>query len=974
MQMGCVMEVLILLLFAVSGAVAALWVRMNRLMLRVAELEAGWVPAIVEQSCAEPPVTLREAPPATEFATDPDALASESRDALSPEVSLEVYEVSEPERESFFGRLADLGRQFDFEEVFGRLMPIWAGAIALAVGGFFLVRWFIEAGLLDEQVRVGLGLAFGLCLLCGAEIAFRFEHRVRDVRVRQALAGAGLATLYASFYLAGSFYGLIGPGLAFTGLAGVTALAILLSFRFGVPSAMLGLLGGFAAPALAGSTEANLPLLAGYLALVTGGLVSTGQRQRRPWLGLAALAGGLGWGALMLLTGPFIPANVFAIGGYVVVVGVMLPALIGAGPLGQVGRIAASGLATLQIAALVDQSGYDLLAWGCYVLLAAAMAILGARWYRLREASGLAAALSACLLAAWPGPPTGWFALVAAAFTIIFVAPPLIYVWRQRARSVDWGELALYPIALIAAICIQFELPLIGARAVLVALVALTLAVGPALAAWKALPGAEEDIEPGPFATLVSAFVMALLAGLLALPAWCAPLVPAALAVPAFALRRNRKTDTMRALQGGISLVGLVLLAATSRWTEMAMLFEGASDGPEWQYAMRWLAAAIPFILLGDFENGSVVRRFADGMAAFLAYGTFAMMLPGALLPLTLATGTLLFAWRLEGRDAAIVTLLGLGGLWAVGPVAEWVIAAVDAVTGAPMFLDRLPAVAVTIRTVVPLSLALAGLVWLRAPHSARRRMILSVCALLLAVIVAHVGFKQIFAIGEASRFVTWGPAERTLWEGILGAVGFALYIMAGRNGALRWLGLVMGGLALAHFALFSLLLHNPLWSEQAVGPWPLVNLLAVSYGLAIGLALWLRRGLDWRPRLVLPIMDAAVMLLIALLTLSELRQLFAGSLLLVAPVGQQEDLLRSIVAIGVALGFLGWGTWKGQRSWRIGSLVLMLLAVFKVFLFDASGLEGLARIGSFLALGGCLISIGWFYSRQLAVKHGAEA
>ena len=41
-------------------------------------------------------------------------------------------------------------------------------------------------------------------------------------------------------------------------------------------------------------------------------------------------------------------------------------------------------------------------------------------------------------------------------------------------------------------------------------------------------------------------------------------------------------------------------------------------------------------------------------------------------------------------------------------------------------------------------------------------------------------------------------------------------------------------------------------------------------------------------------------------------------------------------------------GARTGQRSWRIGSLVLMLLGVYKVFIFDAAGVEGLARIASF--------------------------
>src|SRR5690606_4280987 len=139
--------------------------------------------------------------------------------------------------------------------------------------------------------------------------------------------------------------------LSFVGLAGVTALAIGLSFRFGLPSAVLGLIGGFAAPALAGSTDPDLPLLATYLALVTGGLTVTGQRQRYPWLGLAALAAGLGWGGL-LVTGLLDNAAVLAIGGYLLLVGTLLPAMLGAGPLGTIGRIAAAGLAALQIAVL----------------------------------------------------------------------------------------------------------------------------------------------------------------------------------------------------------------------------------------------------------------------------------------------------------------------------------------------------------------------------------------------------------------------------------------------------------------------------------------------------------------------------------------------------------------------------------------------------------------------------------------------
>jgi len=79
------------------------------------------------------------------------------------------------------------------------------------------------------------------------------------------------------------------------------------------------------------------------------------------------------------------------------------------------------------------------------------------------------------------------------------------------------------------------------------------------------------------------------------------------------------------------------------------------------------------------------------------------------------------------------------------------------------------------------------------------------------------------------------------------------------------------------------------------------------------------------------------------------------------------ENILRSLLLLVLAIGFLLWGIRRANHDWRIASLVLMLGAVGKVFLLDASGLEGLLRIGSFVALGFSLIGIGWLYSRQLA-------
>ena len=138
------------------------------------------------------------------------------------------------------------------------------------------------------------------------------------------------------------------------------------------------------------------------------------------------------------------------------------------------------------------------------------------------------------------------------------------------------------------------------------------------------------------------------------------------------------------------------------------------------------------------------------------------------------------------------------------------------------------------------------------------------------------------------------------------------------------------------------------------------------AYALAIGLVMTAKRKLPALPDAACRALDIVEMVLLALFAFSELRQIFHGTSLVSPGVTMAEDILRSILAIALAIGFLLWGITRQQRDWRIASLALMLAAVAKVFLFDASGLEGVTRIASFVALGLSLIGIGWLYSRYL--------
>ncbi|MEP3052026.1 MAG: DUF2339 domain-containing protein [Erythrobacter sp.] len=881
-----------------------------------------------------------------------------------------------PEPKSPLDAFSRTGIKFDFEDFFGRLLPIWAGGIALAVGGFFLVRYSIEQGLLGPEVRVALGFLFGGFLLGGAEIAYRQEHRISDPRVRQALSGAGLATLYASFYLAGTQYELIGSTIAFLGMAGVTGAAILLSFRFGLPSAILGLVGGFAAPLLVGSENPNLPLLALYLALVTGGLTYAGNKQRRSWLALAALAGGLGWGALILFTGITGFTNLLAFGGYIIMLGAIIPAFVKTGddagsPASLVLRLGAAALAAIQMATMVHQAGYSMLAWGLYGLLAAGLAFLGWKEPRLREASAFAAAMAVLMLGFWTDASNANFGVMAAALAAIFAGVPLANIWRNEYRGVDPFQIAGFSLGLITVTYAQFWD--VGNQPLL-ALAVLAIAILPALASWLLWPQSEAVLSRAGLATLASAAIGIAAAGLIATPIWAAPLVLSAVALGIIALGWKREQRGLTGLIWSAVIFAVLGLMSSRGFPHEADLLAGVPGETNVLHAvLRWSAIALPFAALALKPGGTILNRTADAIAAFFVYGIIAQIAPPVMLPWIAAGLSLAVTLWDRNRVEARLAFGLIAALWALETIAIWAAAAGWAVVAEPMLIAGEIGLREIGLYLLPLLAVMASLVLRPAEIIRDRTQAIAAIAGVLIVVIGHIVFKQIFALETIDQFASSGLAERTLWQALLFAGGFAALKQFVEPRMVQWsqwakpAGIALIAGSAAHFGLFTFLWHNPLWSDQAVGNLPIFNLLLPAYAIAIGALITLRQTLsdsDFIPR---PVFDGAIMVLVSLLALSELRHVFSGSILSDDPVGQTEDLLRSVLGIVLAIGFLMWGARAQSRSWRVGSLVLMLAAVLKVFLLDAAELDGLLRVASFVALGFSLIGIGWFYTRQLA-------
>ena len=168
-------------------------------------------------------------------------------------------------------------------------MKLFSGiaGVALAIAAIFFLSYSIEHGWLEPPVRVIIGILVSIGLLVVCELKVARQYRV----TANALDAAAIAILFATFFAAHSLWNLIPGGVAFGLLALVTAVAVLLSIRRdSMFIAVLGLLGGFATPALL-STGENRPIpLFAYLLLLNLGLAWVAYRKRWPLLSTLTVA------------------------------------------------------------------------------------------------------------------------------------------------------------------------------------------------------------------------------------------------------------------------------------------------------------------------------------------------------------------------------------------------------------------------------------------------------------------------------------------------------------------------------------------------------------------------------------------------------------------------------------------------------------------------------------------------------------
>lgn len=235
------------------------------------------LPAVSEAVAAQAPVAEAEVPTG-EAVSGPWAPSDAAPKAAEP---------AEP------AAAAKAARQSDVETALGTRWAVWVGGIALALGGLFLIRYTIEAGIFGPGVRLTMAAVLGLVLVAGGEFIRRTGFKVPVQGVAGAyipaiLTAAGAFILFGTVYAAHGIYGFIGPALAFTLLGAIGVATIAAALVHGQALAGIGLVGAMVTPMLVASQAPNPWALFGYLAIV---LAATGVIARmRDWTLLMAAA------------------------------------------------------------------------------------------------------------------------------------------------------------------------------------------------------------------------------------------------------------------------------------------------------------------------------------------------------------------------------------------------------------------------------------------------------------------------------------------------------------------------------------------------------------------------------------------------------------------------------------------------------------------------------------------------------------
>lgn len=804
-----------------------------------------------------------------------------------------------------------------FESRIGARWAVWVGGIALALGGIFMVKYSIEAGLLSPAVRLSLAAVFGLVLMAVGEFVRRrtqplIANAFQNAMIPGVLTAAGAITLFAVTYVSYEFYGYVGPVAAFVLLAAVSFATIGLSLLHGQALAGLGLLASMLTPALVSTDEPSAWSLFGFLSVAW--LATFAASRIRHWQVVPALAnGGMALWALLYLAGaetvdvvPVLAALLVLVLGH----GLIWPGAIafddtpvaaGAAPADPFDKLLAppavavslTGALAVVFPALVLASRVPTITHADYgfVILVMALAVLGAlRGWAIYPAifSAIGAVVGVTTMVALPGG-----ALID---TFGGLTPPTL------EGTTPIPVLGAVPVTLLLVLAVAYA-------AVGLAAVRLRIAGSSHFGAlWSLL----------------------------------APAVPFAVLAVSFLNFGNLSFDAKHGLLA--VLLGLVFFAAAETFSR-ERTEEGGLFIPQWTLA----AGGFAFLVLA-------LHALTDGLFTTLgvaALGTAAVFA-------TRVRAWPVLPWLMAGAAAVVVGRIA----W------EPTIVGAANLSKTPVFNQLLAGYG------IPAALLALSAFELRRWPGERIRNLLQALASLFLLLTAAILVRHGMNGGVLDSSVPTLGEQATYTLLVIGASAIMMSLdLKSPSPVFRYGSMAVGVLSVFSIASAHFIGLNPYFTGELLGKWPFVDLLLVGYllpGIAYGGLAWYARGRRPMPYVIMLAL-AGVALAFAWVTLSVRRYWHGEGIADWKGFLQPETYTYSVVWLLLGVALLVVGSKFDSKSIRLASAGLVLIAVVKVFLIDMANLEGILRALSFIGLGAVLIGIGLFYQKILSGKSGTS-
>lgn len=417
-----------------------------------------------------------------------------------------------------------------------------------------------------------------------------------------------------------------------------------------------------------------------------------------------------------------------------------------------------------------------------------------------------------------------------------------------------------------------------------------------------------------------------------------------------------------RSLSVAAALLVVPLLYLNREVVVVAEVLPGAS---------LWFSLSLIWAGLLATAGEHLFRRDADAEVAG-EYSTFAVFLSlfGFWLYVPedyfahLAAGLLLAAalywmWRGFGRSKLVLSVLA--GVWAV-----WMLPFAESALGYFFEEEIYGAVEQGGRAILSWAAGLLALsaVWVcfrRIWEEGPGRVLAWAIGIvgLLAFVAAYQWLDTLYMPTDWSLAIVGGGLTA-----LLAVAAGALVFCAPKWSPCHWASRILAGLV----GVRMVWLH--LGGSGAEGDSFFWNALLLQFGvpfMAACLLAWRSNDAESQP--MRRIYQLAAMFLGFVWVTFLVQDYYGGSHLLGGATSSSELYTYSVVWLLLGVVYQAVGLWRDQAAIHVGSLVLLLITIGKVFLVDASELEGLFRVLSFLGLGLALIGIGFFYNKVVFAR-----